>query len=68
MSRRLEIARWSIACFVMALIITSERPANAGKPGGGGGTTIPGVIFFGVGNDPLGGNWAMNPDGTDKNS
>ena len=50
----------AIAC----LAIYEPSATLAAKPGGGGGTPIPGVVFFGVSNDPGVGYWAMNPDGT----
>jgi probable HAF family extracellular repeat protein len=44
MSRRLEIAGWSVTCFVMAILITSARPVYAGKPGSGS-SSLPGVRY-----------------------
>lgn len=68
MSRKSKMLGWSVACFILTSGLMSPEPAHAQKkPGGGGGTPIPGVIFFGVGNNPLQeGKWAMNADGTDK--
>jgi hypothetical protein len=67
MSGKLKMLGSLGACFILATTMISPEPARAGKPGGGGGTPIPGVIFFGVGNNALQeGKWAMNADGTDK--